>query len=110
MEYASALEDNNLVAATENVTSDGSQYCLANKGNGVGFYLVGEGVTIPAGKAYLQVAAPVKAFYGFGLDDDPTGISTAAEDEAEPVYNLAGQRFSKMQKGVNIVEGKKIIK
>jgi hypothetical protein len=26
------------------------------------------------------------------------------------IYNLAGQRMSKMQKGINVVNGKKILK
>ena len=41
-----------------------------------------------------------------------TGIDNIAEDEApqqEATYNLAGQRTDKMQKGVNIVNGKKIL-
>ena len=42
--------------------------------------------------------------------DEVTGISNLnAADNNSPIYNLAGQRLSKMQKGINIKDGKKII-
>ena len=51
----------------------------------------------------------VKGFYGF--DDDATGINgVEMAGENAPVYNVAGQRLSKMQKGINIVAGKKVLK
>lgn len=44
------------------------------------------------------------------VEPNPTGISSPTEDnEEETIYNLAGQRLGKMQKGVNIVGGKKIM-
>lgn len=41
-----------------------------------------------------------------------TGIKTLSDShlKGEEIFNLAGQRLSKMQKGINIVGGKKIIK
>ena len=41
-----------------------------------------------------------------------TGIKTPSDShlKGEEIFNLAGQRLSKMQKGINIVGGKKIIK
>ena len=49
---------------------------------------------------------------GFSPDDDPTSImsinqSPSATDYS--IYNIAGQRLQKMQRGINIVNGKKII-
>jgi hypothetical protein len=43
---------------------------------------------------------------------DQTGISGITSSNAQEglLYNLAGQRISKMQKGINIVNGKKILK
>ena len=43
---------------------------------------------------------------------DPVGIGKVDEKKvsAELIFNLAGQRLSKMQKGINIVGGKKILK
>ena len=40
---------------------------------------------------------------------DGTGINSInAEDSKAPVYNMAGQRVSKTQKGVYIQNGKKV--
>ena len=63
-------------------------------------------------RAYFDLpsGAEVKALVIDG--DDATGISpllTSPEDEGQ-VYNLAGQRLNKVQKGVNITNGKKILK
>ena len=49
---------------------------------------------------------------GFSIEDDPTGISETLSNsplKGENIYNLAGQRISKMQRGINIVNGKKIV-
>ena len=100
--------ENELVAATADVATDGTQYILAKEDEGVGFYKATG--TIPAGKGYLVIGAPVKGFYGFEADD-ATGISSVEfAGENAPVYNLAGQRLGKAQKGVNIIGGKKILK
>ena len=68
---------------------------------------------VPAGKALLPVSAMtsgVKTFT-FIFDDDATGISNVETfTEEGAIYNLAGQRLQKMQKGINIVNGKKILK
>ena len=107
-----ALTGNDLVAATEDVTANGSQYVLANGAKGVGFYQAETGTTIPAGKAYLVVTSGVKAFYGFE-EDDATSIETVDNGQQTTegaIFNLAGQRMGKMQNGVNIVNGKKILR
>ncbi len=93
------------------ITADGSQYCLADKSNGVGFYKVQAGSVIPAGKAYLTVSASIKEFYGFD-DEDATAIESLTPNSSPfrgEIYNLAGQRINKMQKGINIVNGKKVL-
>lgn len=50
--------------------------------------------------------------YLYSIDDVTTAITTVkAEAETDaPIYNLAGQRLAKMQKGLNIVGGKKLVK
>ena len=80
----------------------------------VGFYLVNDGQTIPAGKAYMVIPAGggTKGFT-FDFSGLATGINTIANSQQpianSPIYNLAGQRMSKMQRGVNIVNGKKVL-
>jgi hypothetical protein len=55
-------------------------------------------------------------YYGNG-EIDPDGIRGVESDEIKKVspaskgiYNMLGQRMSKVQKGLNIVDGKKLIK
>jgi len=103
---------NDLAFSSEPKTADGSQYCLAAGGQGVGFYKVQAGTEIPARKAYLEVSegAGVKSFYAFG-EDDPTGIAhiQAPDDAQDIIYNIAGQRILKAWKGINITGGKKVL-
>ena len=49
---------------------------------------------------------------GFDPDSDPTRLVALPQRESEDgafIYNLSGQRLQKMQRGINIVGGKKII-
>lgn len=72
--------------------------------------------TVPAGKALLpasEVSAGVKAFkFVFEGEDDADGINAVNGEGFKvngPIYNLAGQRINKLQKGINIVNGKKVL-
>jgi hypothetical protein len=92
------------------MVSDGTQYCLAKYDDTVGFYRVAEGTAIAAGKAYYQSTSGVKAFY-FG-NGDATSIQTidnAQKTTEDAIYNIAGQRLNKVQKGINIINGKKVL-
>ncbi len=106
---------NVLKASDGSVTGDEETIFALGKKNGtIGFYLVGDGVTVPAGKAYIEATGGslVKVFT-FDFEDDADGINslTPALSEGEgAIYNLAGQRISKMQKGINIVNGKKVLR
>lgn len=108
--------DNDLLPSDGTVQGGDNIYALANKTNGVGFYPVSSDIYVPAGKGYLVIGSGegnVKSFYGFDDEDDPTGISTMDNGQwsmDNVIYNVAGQRMSKAQKGINIVNGKKIIK
>jgi len=103
--------DNELKATTADVTADGTQYILAKVDSKVGFFKATG--TIAAGKGYMVLGeSAVKAFYPF-FGEDATGINDLngvndLNDAA--IYNVAGQRVSKLQKGINIVGGKKILK
>jgi len=107
------MTGNSLLVSNGSVTGNGTSiYALAEKNNVVGFYPVATSVTIPAGKAYLNTSAGVKGFT-FVFDDDATGIENLNVNDnlsEGAIYNLAGQRLGKMQKGINIVNGKKILK
>ena len=104
---------NNLQGTDAPLEADGSQYCLAKLDDVIGFYKVTPGTIIPAGKAYYQRTSGVKVFY-FD-DDNATGIEDLsdlkdAQGTDGAIYNIAGQRLSKMQRGINIINGKKVLK
>lgn len=105
---ATAVSDNMLQASDGTVTSDGTFYCLATKNGVQAFYPVANGVKIPKGKAYVQIAGGA-AKMNIALDD-VTAISTATTTQkSDAVYNLQGQR-TEAAKGIFIVGGKKVIK
>ena len=102
---------NELIAATEEVTADGTQYILAKQDGKVGFAKATPDSKIPAGKGYLVITGNgVKPFYPFG-DDDATGINSLnINDSNDTIYNVAGQRLDKALKGINIINGKKVLR
>lgn len=104
-------------------TSDGTKagaeniYCLANKAsNGVGFYQVLSSVTIPANKAYLEIATPATTpakYYSIGIGGNTTGIQAIQQNGVKAdgiMYSLSGQKVGANYKGIVICNGKKMIK
>ena len=104
------LTNNNLVAATSDVTSDGTKFFALTKiGDKVGFALVEKDVVIPAGKAYLEVTKSTAAKF-FGLDGEATGINSVKTAKADGAYyTLEGVKTTKPVKGLYIHNGKKIV-
>ena len=113
---AGVFTDNELQVSNGTVTGDGSTiYALAQKSGVVGFYLVGDGVKVPAGKPYLVIDGSPTApdFLGFSFGET-TDVSEKVMVNSEkiataPVYNLAGQRVAQPKKGLYIVNGKKVV-
>lgn len=121
---AKAVEGTNyltgLTAAGTTVAPEAGDYKfykLANGDNGIGFYYGADGgaaFNTGANKAYLAVpaavAAQVKGF-AFGEADEATAIFEIVNENnaAKTIYNLNGQRVSKAQKGIYIVNGKKVM-
>lgn len=102
---------NLLKASDGTVTGDGATKFALGKKSTVGFYLVGDDVEIPFGKAYLVVGGSgVKEFLSFDFNNQTAveAVKTAAENGV--IFNLAGQRVNKAQKGIFIVNGKKVVK
>lgn len=104
------LENNNLVAATTDVLSDGAKYYALTKiGDKVGFAKVAKDVVIPAGKAYLMVENGESAKF-FGLDGEATGINSVKTAKVDGAYyTLEGVKTTKPVKGIYIHNGKKIV-
>ena len=97
----------------ENTLAPVGSYVLQNLNDKVGFYQVtaGNQPTVGANRCYLTVDSGIKAF--FFEEDDATAIQAIdnGQQTAEgAIYNVAGQRLNKMQRGINIINGKKILK
>jgi hypothetical protein len=78
------------------------------------FYNVDSDVTLKAFRGYITVGSNLAKVLNFNFDDDATSIQTIDNGQQTTdngaIYNVAGQRLNKMQKGINIVNGKKILK
>ena len=102
------LEENQYVPA--------GGYILAKKDGVLGFYqVVSDNVKAAAKyKCYLQPTSQTSAqlAYFFNRDDATTAITNllnGGENGKVEIYDLSGKRLNNLQKGVNIVNGKKII-
>ena len=113
--YAAApLTTTSLTGTFIATTIDGEHdYVLgADNDNKVGFYHW-ETNALGANRAYVTAATAsgTSAVKGFAINwDAADGISAPQmkNDVKGAIFNLAGQRLSKLQKGVNIVNGKNI--
>ncbi|OYP60460.1 hypothetical protein CIL02_08475 [Prevotella sp. P3-122] len=95
----------------------GTDCYLLQKNKGVvGFYQCDPALSykLGANRAYLKYdnepSAGVKAFF-FGEENQTTAITTLSElmnGKAE-IYDLNGRKLWKLEKGINIVNGKKVI-
>ena len=110
------IANNKLLASDRTVAVGDNYYALASKGTpaAVGFYLINkeEVPYIPAGKAYLVVASPVKEFYPFAEEDDETAIKNVNVNvnvNDSTMYDLSGRQVQKPTKGIYLVNGKKIL-
>jgi hypothetical protein len=109
------LNISNELKGTEMDIEAGGEYVLAQpEGEEIGFYKATTGI-IKAGKAFIVLEGNtgplVKALYFEG--EDATGINGLNDVNGlndAVIYNVAGQKLSKLQKGINIVGGKKILK
>ena len=107
--------DNKLVATTGNaVPADVTAYVLSqNNGTAVFKKLSSSDRTIKQYKAYLKLDGAQSAqLMNFAFaGSDLTGIQNVTETSAKSntAYDLAGRKVGKLQKGIYIVNGKKVI-
>ena len=91
-------------------TIDGAtDYVLGTDGSKVGFFHWNSN-NLKANRAYVagSTGGNVKGFY-LNFDEADKISEIAGAQNKGDIYNLAGQRLNKLQKGVNIVNGKKVI-
>lgn len=100
-----------LTGVNEETIIDENDYILNAVDGGYGFVKAGSYTTLGAHKAYISASdvAGVKSF-AIDLDGDETAIQLIkAVGGDAAIYNLAGQRVSRAQKGIFIQNGKKFI-
>lgn len=108
--YATSIDSaehpttNNLAPSVRNtVVSAGDVHVLATKDGTTGFYLY-NGTTIGAGKAYLEGASGARISF-----ENEAGIENVELNNVEAIFNLQGQKMDEAKKGINIVNGKKVM-
>lgn len=118
-EDVSATAGNQMVGVTEKteLTSDDNAYMLTRKidDGSIAFRLLKTNYTLGANKAYLKASntANIRELIPALWDDNATDIDNIAKDEVTAtgaIYNLAGQKLMRAQKGINIINGKLVIK
>lgn len=107
---------NNLFDGVDVTTEqDGSKYYILSYGqNKLGFYQMSSDMMLSPNKAFIEMSLGSAKALRFVLPgEDTTNIENINEidneNENNAIYNLQGVRLNKLQKGINIVNGKKII-
>lgn len=108
--YAGNAEHQEVALPTDGSTN----YVLAVENEKAGFYRKESSFNVYNHKAYLNVPATqgVRSLtIRFG-DDDTTGIEMTTDYrlQSTAIYDLMGRRVEKMEKGIYIVNGKKVVK
>ncbi|MBO5549784.1 MAG: BACON domain-containing protein [Prevotella sp.] len=105
---ATSVGDNDLrISSGKDVNN---MYVLAKKPT-IGFYPWNGTTDLSAGKVYLQAKASYGAREFLGFSEDVTAIESLKTQSAAKgeYFNLAGQRVAQPNKGLYIVNGKKVV-
>ncbi len=115
-EVASIDANNKLVASTGNAIDASTQaYVLAKTTDNKAVFKIlssnTEDRALAQYKAYLNLTGSLAAKLSISFNDNVTAISNAtlAQGKATSIYDLSGRKSNKLQKGIYIVNGKKII-
>lgn len=103
-------QNNDLQGTTAAIAVTSGENCvLSGKNGNVGFYLYNN-TTMPGFKAYLPTPTSNVHEFRFVFEEDIVDAIRAIESENSglEIYNLAGQKVSKAEKGIYIVNGKKV--
>lgn len=116
-EDVSSTAGNQMVGVTEETELNASDnaYLLTRDKNtqAIAFRKLATTYTLGANKAYLKLENNARNLISVVWDDNATGIydlSEKEEVENGAIYNLAGQKLMRTQKGINIINGKLVIK
>ena len=112
---ANSLLKGNFVSQTLTQGADVKKFIFADGSNGVGFYIMDAEGTIGANKCWMEWEMPADAnvrslVIRFADTTDIENVEVApARPAQQGIYNLAGQRLEAPQKGINIINGKKVV-
>jgi len=111
---ATSVADNVLFVAEEDMTgedlSSNGFYILASGEMGIGFYSAGIGSSLAKGKCYLFPPVSSPRIIMPGMEATSIGASLVNSEKVNNgIFNLQGQRISQLQKGLNIVNGRKVV-
>lgn len=89
-------------------------YMLSYGQYNLGFYKMGDSMMLSANKAFIvqSHSAPARALRMIFAEEEEMSIESIGDDsESSPseIYSLSGVRQTKLQQGINIVNGKKIV-
>lgn len=109
---ATKAASNDLKGAATETEMQAGMYILSIQDEKVGFYPAQPETTLAAGKAYLETTNDVKGFVFVMEGEEETAVNAlnAVARGAGKIYDLNGRQLSKMQKGINIVNGVKVLK
>jgi len=113
--YVNLFQPNLQQSVISSTSGSYSNYVFDDPSGNPGFYPISGSTTLQAQTAYLQlptsfVTAGVKVSIIFE-EDVIDGIEEFRMDNVdEAIYDLAGRRLNKMQKGINIVNGRKVLR
>ena len=113
VETAAAPANGNELKVSDGTTAtkDNNTFVLANKNSKVGFYKWGGAASLSEGKVYLQLTgAGAREFVPFA--SETTGIkamNNVQSTMSNEVFDLQGRRVAQPQKGLYIVNGKKVV-
>ena len=111
---ASQINTNgNLTGVYQNTEAPVGSYVLQKHDDRVAFYLVNNTKpTVKPFRAYIKPQSTnAKQFIKVVFDGEATGIKEITSDNTKAeIFDLSGRRVAKAQKGVYIINGKKVIK
>ena len=101
-----------LTGVYKQTTATANTYVLQNHDGEVAFYLVGEVLPeIGANRCFLTAQSATAPMFSLERGEGTTSIEDVElTNENVVIYDLAGRRVEKMEKGVYIVNGKKVIR
>ena len=101
-------------AAKSDITAaaNHTNYVLQSNTQGVGFYKATSAISLKANRCYMTLATSAGAKDCIGLDGAITGINNIlnpTDKSAEGIFDLNGRKLATPQKGINIINGVKVI-